>query len=275
MANQTFIQGWTGLVTITDWISSYLPQIFTAIIFLVAGIIIGKITKWIIVKIGKITGLDKLSKGTDKILHKFGYTKTTSELIGDLIKWVIYVMFIGAAAHVIFGEQLLAKAFVSIAVYLPKVILSAIIIISGLVFGDVLGNVVGNLIEKSPIKLKEKSMISAISSGLMKILIFLIAITIALDIVGIYVGVLTAGFTIVFLAIVLFALIGSRDLALNIFAGIYLQSSGNFRKGITIEFDNKKGKIKEIGLIYTVLDSNKNEIQIPNYLFMKKSCVIK
>jgi len=275
MTNETFVEGWKGVVTITNWVYQYLPQLITAITLLVLGFIFGKTTKWIINKLGKISNIDKISQGTDKIIHKIGYAGSTINFVGDMVKWVIYSIFIIASANVIFGQELLTRAFVSLTMYLPKVILSAIVIIAGLIFGDVIGNVVSNLIENSSLKLKEKNILAFVSSLVTKVLIVLAAFIIALDIVGLYVEVLTVIFAILSLAVMLFVLIGTKDLAVNIFAGIYLQSLSNFRKGMTIEFDGKRGVIKEVGLVYTTILYNKNEIQIPNYLFMKKSYVIR
>ena len=275
MGNQTLIEAFSETISTSEGIMNYVPEIILATILLLVGFLVGKLAKHFIIKIGEVTGFDNISKSTDKILRRFGYRKSTMEFIGELSKWVIFLFFVGITMQYVFGEQILTETLTSIAVYFPKVILAAIIIIIGIILSDVFGNLAKGLAENLFPKLKDKNLISFFSGGITKLMVFLISIIIALDVLGIYVEVFTAAFAIILISISLIIIIGSRDLFLNAFAGIYIQSTGNLRKGMEIEFENKKGKIKEIGLIQTVIEINKEEIQIPNHLFMKKICTIR
>ena len=252
-----------------------LPDVVIGLIILILGYIFGKISKKIIVKFGSITKLDKLSSGTDKLIHKIGYYGTTFSFIGDIVKWVVYIVFAGGAAQIIFGEQLISRAIGIFMNYLPKVALATIIILLGLLIGDIFGNLIGKLVNKSGIKLKEKGFIASISAFFVKVLSILFASAIAFDLISIYPEIFTVVFTIIFAAITLFVLIGTKDLAINFFAGIYLQSIGEFKKGMQVEISGKKGIIKDIGAVYTTISSGKEEIHVPNYLFMKQAFVVK
>ena len=256
-------------------ISNNLPDVITGIILLILGFVFGKISKKIIVKFGEITKLDKLSSGTDKLIHKVGYFGTTFEFIGDIVKWVIYLVSAGGAFQIIFGEQLISQAVGVFMTYLPKVALATIIILLGLLVGDILGNFVSKLINKSSMSLREKGFLASISSFFVKVLSVLFAAAIAFDLISIYPEIFTVVFATIFVAITLFILIGTKDLAINFFAGLYLQSTSDFRKGMHVEVSGKKGTIKEIGAIYTTISSGKGEIQIPNYIFMRQAFVVK
>ncbi len=275
MANQTLVESLGESTTISSLIRSYIPELILAAIIVLVGFVVGKILKEIIIKIGEISGFDKISKGTNKILKKFGYRKSTIEFIGELVKWVVFILFFGAAIQYIFGEQIFTQTITSIGGYFPKVLLAIVVIIIGLILSDIFGSISKGLVKNLFPKLKDKNILVFFSGGLTKLLIFLISIIIALDILGIYVDVFTAAFAILLFTISLILIIGSRDLFLNAFAGIYIQSVGNLRRGMEIEFDKKKGVVKEIGLIHTTLEIKEEEIQIPNHLFMKKICTIR
>ncbi|MCD6576196.1 MAG: mechanosensitive ion channel [Nanoarchaeota archaeon] len=252
-----------------------LPYIATFLIILFFGWITGKIIRWVVHKILHIVGVDKFTKSTNRVVSKLGYRGTTVDFVSDLCKWVVYLIFISIAAQLIFGEQLLSNMLLSTMTYLPKVVVAIIFIIGGLIIGDLLGAIVSNLVSRFPLKLEEKSLIVSLSSAVTKVLVVLVAIVIALNVIGVYVEILTVGFGIIALTISLFILIGTKDLAINIFAGMYLHSFKNFRKGINVEVDGIRGTIKEIGLVFTTITNGKSEFHIPNYIFMRKSFVIK
>ncbi len=275
MSNQTLVESFGGFFTISDWAMAYLPQLILAIILLLLGFATGKILRYGVIKLGEITGFDKISSSTNKILRKFGYKKTTIEFMGGVIMWVTFLFFVGVAVQYIFGERILTQTITAIAIFLPKVVLAIVVIILGLILGDVFGNIAKGIIESLFPNLKDKNLISFFSGGMTKLLVFLIGIIIALDVLGIYVEVFTMGFAVILLSISLIIIVGSKDLLLNLFAGIYIQSSGNLRKGMEIEFDNNKGIIKEIGMIHTKVEIKKDEVQIPNHLFMKKICKVR
>ncbi len=275
MDNSTLVESIGGFFTIREWASNYLPQIVIALALLFAGFLIGDLLKKGIIKLGEITGFNRISKSTTNILQRFGYRKSTIEFIGELAKWIVFLFFVGAAIQYGFGEQILTQTLGAIANYFPKVVLAVIIIVIGLVLSDILGNMASGLVKNLFPKLKDKNLISFFSGGITKVLVFLIGVIIALDVLGIYVDVLTIGFAVIFFSVTLIVIVGSRDFLLNAFSGIYIQSVSSLRKGTEIEFENKKGRIKEIGLIHTILEMDKKEVHIPNHLFMKKICTVK
>ncbi len=251
------------------------PQIINFFIVLVLGFICGRVSRWIVVKFSSIFDLPKFTRGTDKLIHKLGYSGNTIEMIADLFKWTIYILFIGIAIQVAFGEKFLTNLFVSFTTYIPKLVIAVIFLIAGFIFGDILGSIVGGLIEKSPLKSEERGIASSVSAKVTKWITVIASFIIALEVVGIHTEILTVWFGVILIAIALFVIVGTKDLALNLFAGIYLQALPDFRKGFTIEFEGRKGIIKNVGLVYTTILHGKSEVQVPNYLFMKKSFVIK
>ena len=269
-------QGWQGLSIIFQNIYAALPQVIIAIVFLLVGFGIGKISKKVIVRVLDKIGFKKVTSksGTDKALYRTGYRYDTSSLIGDLIKWVFYLIFAGAAVQVLFGEQILSEILISTATYIPRIIAVIIVVMAGFVFGDLASKVVIRFLETVEIERGGKKSIASISSLVVRILILLFAIVISLNILGIYSEIFTITFGLIAIAVILFILLGAKDLVPNIMAGMYLQSSGKIRKGYKIKAAGVEGKVKEVGLIFTILDTRKGEFQIPNSVLLKEKSFV-
>ena len=138
-------------VRYTKRIAPYKKNIFIIAIFifistiaeivspLLVGFGVGKLSKIIIVKILHTIGFKKVTQksGTDKALAKTGYRYDTANLIGDLVKWIFYLIFAGGAVQVLFGEQLLTDILLVVATYIPRIIGVIIVIMAGFVFGDI------------------------------------------------------------------------------------------------------------------------------------------
>jgi hypothetical protein len=252
-----------------------LPNLVSGLIILLIGLILGKITGWLILKIGKLMGIEHFSSGTNKLLHKIGYFKSSINFMSDVAKWAVYLYFIGISTEILLGKQVLSNMFVSFTAFLPKVVLTVIIFVIGLILADLLGNIAGRLTMLLRISSKEKNTLSVILSVTTKAIVVLGTIAISVDILGIYSNVFTIVFAVSLIALFVFVLVGMKDIALNLFAGIYLHTLSNFRKGTVIEINGIKGTIKEIGLIHTVLNTSKGEFTIPNYKFMENNFLVR
>jgi len=258
--------------SIYESLANYLPNIIAGIAVLILGFFVGKITKYLIVKLSEIFNLKELAEksGIDKIIKKIKYSGSTFELVGDLFKWSIYVLFVIATLKIILGEQMSMQLIMPIVIFLPRIIVASITIIIGIILSEIVGGVVKNILSTVGEKWKAKKVISSLSEILIKVLIILIALAIALDLLGIYAEVITVGFGLIFFSMIILIVVGAKDLLLNLFAGLYLQSTDKLHKGVKISISGIKGKIEEIGLIYTTIKSGKKEISLPNYIFIKE-----
>lgn len=264
--NELLQQGLIGLQSVFNRAYSWLPQIIFALIFICAGFIIGGLLKWVIVKVSDITKFNELTKrtGTNEALKKIGYKGTPASLFGDISKFFIYVLFIAGALQILLGSEFLAQIISAVAMYAPKVIAAIVILVSGLILGDIFGKMIGKIIQNLVMQTKSSSAISTLSETLTKILIFAVAAIISLAMIGVYVDILTIGFAITFFGIILFVLVGTRDMLPNFFAGLYLQGSNKIHKGMEIGINNQTGQVIEIGLAFTILKTKNGELQIPN-----------
>lgn len=198
---------------------SVLPSIILALLLLVLGYavayLIGWATRWVIdAAIGKQLKQAKLSKAV-------GQTNWSS-LIGELVKWFVFIIFLTVAAEILNLAKLseLLQSFVQ---WLPNVLFAIIIFFAGL-----------SLVHYLDMKLKNYTRMKGM--GLMRaviktVLIFLI-ILIALGQIGVNVVVLQQAFLILIAALGL-----GFALALGIGLGLGLRSESekwvkDFRKNL-------------------------------------------
>lgn len=161
------------------------PGLVAAIIILIIGwviaVIIGHAIKVLLEKIG----LDR-RLAEAKLSKVIGHMKLSS-LLGEIVKWYIFVIFLSAAADVLrLGAlSVLLSKFVS---WLPDVIAAIIVIVFGLYIAHFVA-----------MKIEEHSKVKGITtvSSIVKILITFIFAIIALEQIGIDVSILRNTFLII------------------------------------------------------------------------------
>ena len=140
---QEFLQSlWTWLVEFLsgfpeNYILPNLQIIIQVAILLLVAYILGKIGKAITVKLLSIAGLKKVTirSWTDDILKAVGYRGNIVSLIGDMVKWFIYIMILGLIIETL-GFPGLLNIFTQIAVFVPRFIVAILIIVVGFLIAD-------------------------------------------------------------------------------------------------------------------------------------------
>ncbi len=175
---------WNGFVNI-------LPGLVAAIIILIIGYLIAFIIGHAIKLVLQKLGLDKrLAKA--KVSKAIGYTHMSS-VIGEIVKWYIFVIFIQAAVDVL-SLGTLSTILNEFAMWLPNVIAAVIVVLFGLIFAHYVS-----------IKIEEHSKVKGIktlSKGLKAVIIFIIAV-IALEQIGVDVSILKNGFLLLIAGVAL------------------------------------------------------------------------
>lgn len=123
----------TGPIMATwNEVLTFIPVLIAAIIILIIGWIVGRIVGGVIKKILQRAHLDDTMHDTDfgKSLAKSNMT--ASGLIGSLVKWFIYIIFIMAAVNVL-NIPLFADFLNAVVLYLPNLIAGFLVLIIGLI----------------------------------------------------------------------------------------------------------------------------------------------
>ena len=113
-----------------------LPGFIAAIIVIILGYIIAAIVSWAIVKL--LRGID-----LDKKIQK--YTKAEwgkaqiSGILGAIIKWYVFIVFIGTAVELV-DLGVLSGFLITIANWLPNLIVAVILVLLALLLGEYVDN---------------------------------------------------------------------------------------------------------------------------------------
>lgn len=190
----------------------FLPNLLSALIVLIIGLVLAWIVKIIVVRVFKLLRLDRLFSrlGLAEALQKMAIKDTPAKLIGRIFYWLVVIIFFIISLYLLKVpaiEQLLEKFLL----YLPNIFIAAVILIIGSLLGNFLGR--ATLIASVNAGIKFSSLLS---KGV-KTLVVLFAFVMALEQLGIGRSTVIAAFTIVFGGIVLalslaFGL-GGKDIA--------------------------------------------------------------
>ena len=122
---------------------SYLPTLIGAIIVLVFGWIIATLTGSLIEKFGKKIKLDQIMKKLDPRgnLANQGIDFHLSVFLGACFKWFLALVFLMAAAEIL-GLQQISSFLSDILIYLPNVIIAAVILAVVIIFGNFIYKIV-------------------------------------------------------------------------------------------------------------------------------------
>ncbi|MDD3678641.1 MAG: hypothetical protein PHT36_00055 [Patescibacteria group bacterium] len=113
---------------------SYIPEVIGALVVILLGVLVGWAIKTVVVKALRFV---KVKPYTDAIgLNKVFKTKEDLvELVGDLVKWVVIIVFLIPAFNIL-GLGDINEIVKGIVAYLPKVVVAAAILMVGAVLAD-------------------------------------------------------------------------------------------------------------------------------------------
>jgi hypothetical protein len=255
----------------TNFTSSVMPVyilpnlqvIIQIIILLIVGYIGGKLGKIIAVKVLSVTGLKKITvrTWTDDILKAMGYRGTVVGLIGDLVKWFIYIMILGVIIETL-GLPGFVNIFNQIAVFVPRFIVAILIIVIGFLIADF----VGRIFEEAGRRLLGE-VVSSFSGGFVKYSISLVSIIMALAIMGLDTTPLNIMFTLVLGAIMAVMILGIKSMLPNVTSGMYLNKT--LKYGEHIKVGQYSGIVEKIEPMHITLRNGSRRIQIPNRILIE------
>jgi len=263
---------------ITDFVANFgsdyvLPnlRLFAQIlILLVVAYIAGRISKAIVVKLLSVAGLKKISvrSWTDDILKSVGYKGTIVSLIGDLVKWFIYIIFFGIIIETI-GLPGLVNIFNMIAAFVPRFIAAILIVVVGFLIADFLGK----MFEEAGRRIVRDETISVLSGGIIKYSVALISITMAFALLGLDTASLIVILVIILVSSVAILLISMKDIFPNFAAGIHL--SKTLKAGQEVRIGKYSGRVEKVEPLCTIIRSGRTSISIPNSQIIKNPIEIR
>jgi len=139
------VKDWTKLTTdaVTESLKgvvNYLPKVVGAVVVILIGVLVAWAVKTVIVRVLKLI---KVKPYTDAIgLNKvFPEKLELAELLGDLAKWIIMIVFLLPALEILDLTQI-NELVAQVVSYLPNVVVAVVIVVVGAVVADLISRVV-------------------------------------------------------------------------------------------------------------------------------------
>lgn len=123
------------------WIgtAAFVPKLIVALVIVIIGWVFGNIVDKLIAQIAGALKIDSLLKGAkiDTIISRAGFNLDSGRFIGGLVKWFIVVVFLVASFDVLGLSEVNSFLQQVVLVYLPKVIVASLIILSAAVIAEI------------------------------------------------------------------------------------------------------------------------------------------
>ena len=133
---------WTDtiLIGISNSVNSflqYIPNLLGAIIIFSLGWIVAGMVKRLVLKILEVVQLEPFAEkvGVAVALKRAGTMITPSELIGEIVRWAVILIFLNPTVEIL-GLSQVTVVINNILAYIPSVIVAALIMMFGVIFAD-------------------------------------------------------------------------------------------------------------------------------------------
>lgn len=247
----------TAMTALWTKVAGFIPNLFVALILVLLGFVVAKLLDTLLSKLLGKVGLDRLMAGTGltKLLSRAGVQVPVSTLIGKIVYWFVLLIFLVSAAESLGLERVSATLDV-LALYLPKVFGAALILLAGVLLAQLVSGLVRGAAEG--VGLDYAGGLSRVAQGL----VIVISISVAIGQLEVKTDLLNNVIAIVLisvgLALALALGLGSRDIAGQILAGIYVREL--YEVGQQVKVGDVEGVIEEIGTVKTTLLTEAGEL---------------
>ena len=247
----------TAMTALWTKIANFIPNLFGALVVVLLGFVVAKLLDALLSKLLAKLGLDRLMGGTGltKILGRAGIKVPISTLIGKIVYWFILLIFLVSAAQSLGLERVSATLDI-FTLYLPKVFGAILVLLAGVLLAQLLNGLVRGAAES--VGFDYAAGLGRVAQGL----VIIISISVAISQLEVKTDLLNHVIVIVLitvgLAVALAMGLGSREIAGQILAGIYVREL--YQVGQDIRVGAVEGQIEEIGTVKTTLLTDEGEL---------------
>lgn len=238
-------------------IANFIPNLLGAIVVVVIGFLVARLLDALLSKLLAKLGLDRLMQGTGltKMLMRIGIRIPVSALIGKIIYWFVLLLFLVSALEFL-GLERVSATLDTLALYVPKVFAAAVVLLAGVLLAQLLNSLVNGAAEG--VGLEYAAALGRLTQGL----VIIISVSVAIGQLEIKAELLNYVIAIVLFSVgaaVALALgLGSRGIASQIIAGIYVREL--YRLGQQISVDDVEGTIEEMGTVKTLILTSEGKL---------------
>jgi len=258
----------TAMTALWTKIANFIPNLFGALVVVLLGFVVAKLLDTLLSKLLAKLGLDRLMAGTGltKILGRAGIQVPISTLIGKIVYWFILLIFLVSAAQSLGLERVSATLDI-FTLYLPKVFGAILVLLAGVLVAQLLNGLVRGACESGGFDYA--SGLGRVAQGLVIIISISVAISQLEGKTDLLNHVIVIVLITVGLAVALAMGLGSREIAGQILAGIYVREL--YQVGQEVRVGEGEGQIEEIGTVKTTLLTDEGElVSISNRILLEQ-----
>lgn len=249
-------------------LSTWLPTILTALLLLLVGWLVARVSQAVIANLMRRLGLDRLAErtGITRGLATIGVQSNLSYLVARTAYWLILIFFILLALGALGLTEVVTSALEGFFTFIPRLVAAMVIFLIGAFIARLIGDGITAMTEQSNI-----------SSGRMlgqavRYSILLVVVSLSLDELGVQTTILTT-IIIVTVAAVAFGLaiafgLGNREVAHSIMAGFHAREE--FSPGQTLTVGDHTGCLVQIGATKTLLETSDGQVSLPNVVLLNE-----
>ena len=256
------------LETVTK-IIEFIPQVLGVSLILLAGWIVARIGKAVIVRL--IRGLNRIRTrlqiaGTPVLPN---IDESFALVISKVVYWAIILIFVALSTDLL-GLGLFADWLGGLVNHLPNILSGALIIWAGVVFSALVGQAISTAAVNLPDA--QRLAIARVSQLFVLIILILIGIgqigvdiSIVVTILSVTIGAALGGLAIAFA-------LGARQLVSNLIGVRYLNP--DYRSGQRIRIGEYEGTIIEKSSVSITLDTGEGRVNIPAKMFSEQPSIL-
>ncbi len=244
---------------VPDYILPNIQVIVQILLLFVAGYIVGKLGKLIVTKTLSAVGLKRITSRTwaESVIRVTGYRGTIVELIGDLVKWLIYIAFLGIIIQTI-GFPGVADIFTQTAAFMPRFIGAILIVVIGFIIADFFGKI----FQEAGSKILGEEILASLSGGVVRYSIAIVVVIMALSLIGIDPTSLTIMFAVILFTFMASLLIGMKNILPAYSTGLTVRD--HVKIGDKVKIGKHSGTVDRIDPLSITLKNGKKTVCIPN-----------
>ena len=222
-----------------------------------AGLVLGYLVNRVNRRLLERAGVPDAVEGTafERTVRSLG--SSTVAIIGELSMWFVVGVAVIAALSVA-DIRYLERFLAGLTGLLPKLFVAAMVLIVGVVVGDKLELLVSERLRS--VKVPQLSVLPA----LFKYTVVYVAVLIALAQIGVVTSALNILLAVYAVAIVVVAVVATRDLLASGAAGLYLLLNQPYGIGDEVTIGGESGIVQEVTVLVTRVETNGTEHIIPN-----------
>lgn len=261
---------WSSSERLFGIVAEYIPNLVGAILLLIVGGLVASVMKFLMKKVLKWSHFSELVNKLKipQTLKRVNITTHPDEVLGVITYWGVFLVFVTAAFEVL-GMTVVVEALNEFIIYLPNIIIAAVIAVLTLMFAKWMRGLVEALFKDLSVDTTLVGTISEVAVIIFGGVIVLAQLGVDMTIITANVTVIVASLSVASAGLLAF---GARNVATNIISG--LMNRDYVKEGQEISILGHIGKVSEVkrtGII--VKGADKQEHFIPHALVQQYGSV--